>query len=48
MTGWLDTAGAFSRSTVFTALDDEANDIGGDLSSNWNAMKGSSGSGINH
>jgi hypothetical protein len=34
---WLDNAGSWSRSNVYSVLDAEADDVGGSLETNWDA-----------
>jgi hypothetical protein len=46
MSSWLETAGSWSRSDVYTVLDAEANDVGGDLNTYWDSVKDFNG--VNH
>ena len=48
MINWLDDAPNWTRSNVYSKLDQQADVVGGDLNTNWDAMKGAVGNGINH
>jgi hypothetical protein len=46
MANWLDTAWTWTRSNVYTVLDDEADGLNDDLDANWNPMD--SVNGVDH